>query len=141
MEKWSKLQIEWQEETEISFPRRISTQIHRRIQPQYMAMCAAVFIRIYHPYPSPAEIKLMFSKTKVKPIKSKRTIPQLELIAITMGTKALQFVQKHLNNLDIDPTLNLWSDFSVAISWINTKNHIRDLFVSNRIKNIHKIPI
>nr|CAD2175811.1 unnamed protein product [Meloidogyne enterolobii] len=147
VEKWNILIKEWTDEIPIKIPRRLSNsnqhqkfQLHCFTDASEAAMCAAIFMRIENLPDGKTDVRLIFSKTKVKPIKTKRTIPQLELIAILMGTKALQFVYKHLENLNIDPIMNLWSDSSVAISWVNTKIHIRDIFVSNRIKSIQKIP-
>ncbi|KAL7075765.1 hypothetical protein ACQ4LE_004969 [Meloidogyne hapla] len=164
-EKWHALLKEWTETTNISIPRLLSAnyqyqeeqqrafsqleeaplldkkyQLHCFTDASEAAMCAAIFIRSVDTSDNKMDARLIFSKTKVKPIKSTKTIPILELIAIVMGVKALKFVQSHLSNVDIDPTLNLWSDSSVAISWINTKINIRDIFVSNRIKSIHKVP-
>nr|CAD2168057.1 unnamed protein product [Meloidogyne enterolobii] len=96
VEKWNTLLKEWTDETPINIPRRLSNsnqhqkfQLHCFTDASEAAMCAAIFMRIENLPDGKTDVRLIFSKTKVKPIKTKRTIPQLELIAILMGTKAL----------------------------------------------------
>uniref|UniRef100_A0A914LDH4 Integrase catalytic domain-containing protein n=1 Tax=Meloidogyne incognita TaxID=6306 RepID=A0A914LDH4_MELIC len=105
-------------------------------------MCVTIYLRTQYPNQSHADISLLFSKTKVKPIPKKGTnltIPRLELISVMLGSKALKFVLKHLNNIPIDPMLNLWTDSSTVLAWLNTTTIIRDIFVQNRINTIRSV--
>ncbi|GBM69371.1 hypothetical protein AVEN_272189-1 [Araneus ventricosus] len=79
---------------------------------------------------------LLCSKSRVAPIKSV-TIPRLELAA---GLLLAQLTRKVLNalKLKINQVL-LWSDSTVALSWIDTPPHLLKTFVSNRVAQIQEL--
>ncbi|CAK5073008.1 unnamed protein product [Meloidogyne enterolobii] len=131
---WNKLQNNWKEEV-ITVPRRCFSsdtpgqthELHCFTDASSLAMCATVYLKTSSPNSSRSEVSLLFSKTKVKPIPKKGTnltIPRLELISVQMGSKALKFVLNHLNNITIHPTLNLWTDSSTVLSWLNSTTPI-----------------
>ncbi|GBM00359.1 hypothetical protein AVEN_179181-1 [Araneus ventricosus] len=74
---------------------------------------------------------LLCSKSRVVPIKNV-TIPRLELAA--------QLTRKVLNalKLKIDQVL-LWTDSTIALSWIDTPPHLLKTFVSNRVSQIQEL--
>jgi ribonuclease HI len=81
---------------------------------------------------------LIYSKAKVTPIKPKRSIPQLELLALTIGVKVSQFLQEIISNLE---SIHIWSDSQVSLTWVmQTKSHsCKNVFVKNRILEIENI--
>ncbi|GBO13466.1 hypothetical protein AVEN_98672-1 [Araneus ventricosus] len=78
----------------------------------------------------------MVHTSRVAPIKSV-TIPRLELAACQL---LAQLTRKVLNalKLKIDQVL-LWSDSTVALSWIDTPPHLLKTFVSNRVAQIQEL--
>ncbi|GBN49736.1 hypothetical protein AVEN_67689-1, partial [Araneus ventricosus] len=86
--------------------------------------------------PSDNNTFLLCSKSRVAPIKSV-TIPRLELAACLL---LAQLTRKVLNalKLKIDQVL-LWSDSTVALSWIDTPPHLLKTFVSNRVAQIQEL--
>ncbi|GBN17173.1 hypothetical protein AVEN_29902-1, partial [Araneus ventricosus] len=79
---------------------------------------------------------LLCSKSRVAPIKSV-TIPRLELAACLL---LAQLTRKVLNalKLKIDQVL-LWTDSTIALSWIDTPPHLLKTFVSNRVAQIQEL--
>ncbi|GBO23490.1 hypothetical protein AVEN_146283-1 [Araneus ventricosus] len=79
---------------------------------------------------------LLCSKSRVAPIKSV-AIPRLELAACLL---LAQLTRKVLNalKLKIDQVL-LWTDSTIALSWIDTPPHLLKTFVSNRVAQIQEL--
>ncbi|GBM75309.1 hypothetical protein AVEN_126684-1 [Araneus ventricosus] len=79
---------------------------------------------------------LLCSTSRVAPIKSV-TIQRLELAACLLLS---QLTRKVLNalKLKIDQVL-LWTDSTVALSWIDTPPHLLKTFVSNRVAHIQEL--
>ncbi|GBM33620.1 hypothetical protein AVEN_203665-1 [Araneus ventricosus] len=82
------------------------------------------------------EVFIHCNKSKVAPIKSV-TIPRLELAACLL---LAQLTRKVLNalKLKIDQVL-LWTESTVALSWIDTPPHLLKTFVSNRVAQIQEL--
>lgn len=145
---WKKLFTEWTNST-IPIPRHLTAlpmdsrlyTLHCFCDASNLAMCAAVYLHISHPSITVANVHLVFSKIKVKPIKSERlTIPRMELIAALMGTRAIKFVFNEFFSVPIHSALYVWSDSSAVIGWLHSPLPIKDIFVQNRVKSIRSLP-
>ena len=64
-----------------------------------------------------SEATLSFPQTRLDPVKE-ITIPRLELMAILIGVRCIQYVKEQLM-LEITNT-SLWSDSQVALTWTNS---------------------
>uniref|UniRef100_A0A1I8BB75 DUF1758 domain-containing protein n=1 Tax=Meloidogyne hapla TaxID=6305 RepID=A0A1I8BB75_MELHA len=148
--EWNNLFQRWDNDDVVRIPRKyfsfnssnLQHEIHCFSDASSYAMCAAVFLRTYGISTSLTEVSLIFSKTKIKPITKREnqlTIPRLELIAAVLGSKSLIFVNKHLNNLKLNPILNLWTDSSAVLAWLNSTTEVRDVFVQNRLNSIRSL--
>ena len=86
------------------------------------------------------ESHLVYTKSKVTPIKPSRTVPQLELLAFTLGMKTAKFLKDAFFEVDITNIL-LWSDSQVVLSWasVTKSSSCKNVFVKNRILEIEKI--
>jgi hypothetical protein len=71
----------------------------------------------------------------VAPVKA-ITIPKLELLAATIGTRLATSIVKELEQKDI--TLSFWSDSSTVIAWIKRDDHW-SVFVWNRVQDIREL--
>jgi hypothetical protein len=78
--------------------------------------------------------ELVFAKTRLAPT-TKVTIPRLELLAVLIGCRCIEFVQKELE-LPIAKVF-LFSDSQCVLKWINTERPL-SVFVGNRVKEIKK---
>lgn len=79
--------------------------------------------------------QLVLARCKVVPLKS-ISIPRLELLACTIGTRLLQRVITDLN-LGSVPTF-FWTDSSNALCWIKGSENWT-LFVYNRVQEIRSV--
>jgi len=79
-------------------------------------------------------LNLIFSKTRLAPIKP-ITIPRLELLALTIGFKAMKFVEKELG-LKISYKF-IFSDSEIVLSWVKSVKPL-ETFVENRVKLIRE---
>ena len=77
-------------------------------------------------------VNLLFSKARVAPIKQV-TIPRLELVALVVGVRNIQFIS---SQIDIPLTrCFLWTDSKCSLHWIHSTK-VLTVFVSNRVKEI-----
>ncbi|XP_045206117.2 uncharacterized protein LOC123558303 [Mercenaria mercenaria] len=79
-----------------------------------------------------AKSNLVFSKTRLAPTQT-TTIPRLELMAVLIGVRCIQFVRCQLGLL-LEGVF-LWTDSQCVLKWINTEKSL-STFVSNRIREI-----
>ena len=77
----------------------------------------ATVVYLYQESDCGSEANLVFTKTRLAPVKE-ITIPRLELMAILIGVRCIQYVKEQLK-LDITNTY-LWRDSQVALTWINS---------------------
>ncbi len=82
------------------------------------------------------QTSLLFAKTRVAPIKQ-RTIPELELMAMTLGVELATFVHGALKDHVTTLETVYWSDSQVCIAWLNSDKPTKT-FVSNRVKKIRQ---
>ncbi|KAL6739168.1 hypothetical protein Aduo_012651 [Ancylostoma duodenale] len=86
---------------------------------------------------------LAMAKCKLPSIKSKATMPKLEMNALTMATRLAFSVYSALKEvLGAQPwTIHVISDSQIALNWLSTplNNANPGVLVSNRLKEIRKI--
>ena len=95
------------------------------------AYAATVYLKTSNEISS--KVKLVFSKTRISPIKSILTIPRLELMSVLVGCRASQFVSHQLNIKDLKQTL--FTDSKCVIGWCKTEKPL-NRFVLGRVKEI-----
>lgn len=79
---------------------------------------------------------LLFAKSRVAPVKE-LTIPKLELTAVVMGSRIIQFVERHMKLTFLSKTL--WTDSLCALSWI-IGDKVSTTFIRNRVREIRDVP-
>ncbi|XP_072392178.1 uncharacterized protein [Diabrotica undecimpunctata] len=82
---------------------------------------------------------LVAAKSRVAPLKSKLTIPKLELIAMELLVKLIEKIITTFKNRAKINSINAWSDSQIALSWIKQPANNYNTFVSNRVANIQNI--
>ena len=100
------------------------------------AYAASVYLRIKDE--AGVKTHLMFSKMRLVPMnkgerRKELTIPRLELLAVLIGIRAVNFVTKELR-LKITDRI-LWTDSQCVLYWLKTKKPL-SVFVENRIREI-----
>jgi len=81
------------------------------------------------------DVSFVQAKARVAP-KKPITIPRLELLAATIGTRLMRSTLAALNNQQIE--MFYWTDSSTVLAWIQRKTQWAT-FVWNRIIEIHKL--
>ena len=85
------------------------------------------------------ESNLIGAKSKVRPSNgSEWTIPRLETLAVEIGMRHAQSLIKELTDEDKPTRLDVFSDSTIALSWILTKEQKKQ-WVNNRVTSVHKI--
>jgi hypothetical protein len=122
-----------------SFPRRVvpsncqSTQIHVFVDASKAVYAATVYLRCENS--DRVETHLIFSKNRLKP-KKEISIPRMELLALYIGAKALNFVKRELR---MEHAVEyMWSDSQAALHWIAASED-QSVFVKNRLKVIRQL--
>ncbi|XP_063984105.1 uncharacterized protein LOC135166075 [Diachasmimorpha longicaudata] len=139
IKRWKEFREEFSNLDQISIPRWLQTsstssniQLHGFADASNQAMGAAVYIRVDNHQSEPSII-LVSAKTKVAPLK-KMTIPRLELTAAVILTNLVIYIRKMLEKENLQ--LFLWSDSTVALTWINGHPSRWKDFVQNRVIKI-----
>jgi len=113
--------------------RVVSCSLYTFCDANKVAYAAAVFA--CYECSTCVQVKLIQAKTRVAPVKA-ITIPRLELLAATIGTRLAISIVKELEQKDI--TLSFWSDSSTVIAWIKRDDHW-GVFVWNRVQEIRQM--
>uniref|UniRef100_A0A914HXT2 DUF5641 domain-containing protein n=3 Tax=Globodera rostochiensis TaxID=31243 RepID=A0A914HXT2_GLORO len=141
-QRWKNLMESWQcdgEPVEIVFPRHIQTADENEFHCFCDASMQGLGIAVYQKaktFCGKEECNLIFAKSLVKPLKLVKhdsTIPKLELQALTLGVKAVKFVQTQLNFKD--DCVILWTDSQCSVERLK-EDKKQDRFVANRLTKI-----
>ena len=81
-------------------------------------------------------VYLVCARGRVAPLKS-LTLPRFELVAALLAARLIKFVKKTMH-LD-DCQLFCYTDSTVTLDWINCDTMKKDVFVGNRVKEIHSL--
>lgn len=137
---WTQYREELEQLNQIQIPRWLQftsdpsseIQIHGFSDASNHAMSAVVYLRVSSPTSTPV-ITFVAAKTKVAPLK-RMTIPRLELAAAVLLSELVASIQK---TLDLEHAKTyLWSDSSVALTWIKGHPSRWKEFVQNRVQKI-----
>ena len=137
LSSWAELCREFKALSQISVPRKVATQgvcyvMHIFCDSSTKAYgCAAYLV-------GNTESNLVMAKAKVAPLKTK-TLPQLELTSIWLGTKLASYIHKVLRDIDISRTV-IWSDNEAAIQWVRNDNS-KIIYVKNRVAEIRETSV
>ncbi|XP_053968405.1 uncharacterized protein LOC128869828 [Anastrepha ludens] len=77
-------------------------------------------------------ITIIAGKTKVNPIKNKKTLPKLELCTAHLLSKLLQRIKTVINR---EVKIFAWSDSSITLAWIKNSRS-KDKFIKTRVEEI-----
>lgn len=110
----------------------VAVELHGFADASNRAYATVVYLRIFKSL-SEFSVILLTAKSKVAPIKT-ISAPRLELNAIVLLTRLLEFVQNSLN-LQRIPTYG-WSDSAVALAWLRGHPSRWNTYVANRVSEV-----
>lgn len=115
-----------------------SIQLHGFADSSEQAYGAVIYVRT-ETEDGQIQISLLTSKSKVAPIKMKKTLPRLELCAAVLLAKLMSRTTKALNLKTY--SIFAWTDSMIALAWIKGDVSKWKTFVANRVAEITaKIP-
>ncbi|XP_058987780.1 uncharacterized protein LOC131806914 isoform X1 [Musca domestica] len=108
-----------------------TAQLHGFADASEKAYAAVVYLKVN------SQVTIVAAKSKVNPVKNRKTLPKLELCATHLLAKLLQKIKGVLKSAT--PTF-AWSDSMISLAWIhNSKN--KDKFIKTRVMDIlERIP-
>ncbi|KAK5967515.1 hypothetical protein GCK32_019892, partial [Trichostrongylus colubriformis] len=138
-ENWQRIRAK-AKEFEKSIPRRIAEKaaVHQLVvctDASNEAMCAVVYLR------NEESQNILIAKSRLPALKTKYTIPKLELSALTMGARlSINTMTELEGQIKIDRIFIL-SDSEIALSWVKnwTTHSEKGVLVKNRCKEIAEI--
>ncbi|XP_046810005.1 uncharacterized protein LOC124420591 [Lucilia cuprina] len=140
--RWSKFINDLNNVNNISIPRwvgisptNLGIEIHGFSDASEHAMAAVIYLRIITEFDS-VSVHLIEAKTKVAPTK-RQTIPRLELNAALILTKRVAHFKSILNLNHV--STHLWTDSSVALTWIKGHPSRWKDYVANRVLKIQDV--
>ncbi|XP_055837021.1 uncharacterized protein LOC129905551 [Episyrphus balteatus] len=133
--EWMTFQQNLQEIKLIKIPRWIFNdeagpiEIHGFADASEKAYAAVIYVK------TNMTIKILTAKTKVAPIKNKKTLPKLELCAAQLLAKLLNKIKKYFSN---DTKYYGWSDSTITLWWIKN-NKSKEKFIRSRVADIKSL--
>ncbi|KAI5639058.1 pao retrotransposon peptidase domain-containing protein [Phthorimaea operculella] len=82
-------------------------------------------------------VRLVMAKSKVAPVRTRWTIPKLELAGAALLARLLNHVTCNLRGtINLDETVYAWTDSRIVLCWLQTSVHTLEVFVANRVSQI-----
>ncbi|RLU24799.1 hypothetical protein DMN91_002889 [Ooceraea biroi] len=141
--RWIKFTQTLAEISTISIPRWLGTdqstiaiELHGFSDASQRALGAVIYSRIIN-QKGEVRVVLVSAKTKVAPLK-RMTVPRLELSAVVLLTRQVLQLRETLE-LRRAP-IHLWTDSTVALTWIKSHPSRWKDFVSHRVSFIQDLP-
>ena len=137
LNKWRELAIEIKQLPSFKFPRSVcgvdsDCKLHVFVDASTSAFGAVAYVV------STSGAHLLAAKARVAPLKE-RTLPQLELTALQLGTQFAVYLNQVLNEFNIVQTIT-WSDSEAALQWLRNGNS-KITYVQNRVKSIRELGV
>lgn len=146
LDNWMDLIGSIEEVNRVALPRRIlpagqyKASLHGFCDASERGYAASVYMRTEDSEGRVA-VTLVMAKSKVAPIRTRWTIPKLELSGAHLLARLLSHVHKELAaTVNIEKTYG-WSDSQVTLAWLKTAPHTLDTFVGNRVSQIQNIGV
>lgn len=143
--KWRELYMELKQLEEIKIPRWVHTssavraELHGFCDASEKALGAVIYVRTTNEL-GDIKISLLVSRSKVAPIKTKPTLPRLELCGALLLTKLIKRVRETLGSPNWKTHAWPHTHHSmITFSWIQSEAGHWKTFVANRVSEIRHL--
>lgn len=133
IEDWNQGDFTFDRKLFVTSSQEVENELHTFVDASAHAYAAAVYLKVIEAN-GKVQTSLVITKNRLCPTK-KITIPRLELMAILIGVRLTDFVNKEIN-LKISKFF-IWSDSQCCLYWI-VSNKEQSRFVKNRLDEIRK---
>ena len=136
-ENWQQLMQEASFQQELRHDRWVhfdehSSSMHVFSDASQLAYATCVYLL------SPKGSYLLYSRSRVTPLKPVLTTPRAELMAALLSARAVTLLRSNLPTLTCLPTF-FWSDSTCVLSWLRSDPSRLKLFVRNRVVEILQV--
>lgn len=88
------------------------------------------------------DVHLVMAKSKVAPLRTRLTIPKLELSGAALLVRLLNHVASTLkDSVDLEESVYAWTDSQIVLCWLKSSVHTLEVFVANRVSQIQSSEI
>lgn len=126
----------------VSIPRKLvpagkyKASLHGFSDASERGFAAAVYLRTVSST-GRVDIRLVLAKSKVAPLRTRMTIPKLELSGAALLTRLLNHTATSLRSvIDLENTVYAWTDSQIVLCWLKASVHTLEVFVANRVSQI-----
>ncbi|XP_052744237.1 uncharacterized protein LOC128199305 [Bicyclus anynana] len=140
-EEWTSIVSSLPEVNRISISRRFlppgrcHASLHGFCDASEKGYAAAVYLRTVNAN-GEVSVHLVLAKSKVAPIRTRLTIPKLELSGATLLARLLNHVRATMASLVELTEVVAWSDSEIVLCWLRASPHNLEVFVANRVSQI-----
>jgi hypothetical protein len=97
---------------------------------------AAVYLRTVSSAGS-VDLHLVMAKSKVAPLRTRLTIPKMELSGAALLVRLLNHVASTLKDtMNLEEIVYAWTDSQIVLCWLQSSFHTLEVFVANRVSQI-----
>lgn len=140
--RWSRLKSQLTELNRLKISRCVkfqtdpqAIQLHGFCDASQQAFGACVYVRTKLSH-NDYRIELLCSKSRIAPMKT-ISIPRLELSAAALLARLIEKIRASVDLANVQTYL--WSDSTIAISWISSPSQNWSVFVANRVGEIQRL--
>ncbi|CAG9137880.1 unnamed protein product [Plutella xylostella] len=112
-----------------------SYSLHGFCDASELGFAAVVYLRSSNQDGS-VSVHLLMAKSKVAPLRTRPTIPKLELCGAVLLVKLLNHVSLCLQRSVEFEEIVGWTDSMISLAWINTSPHTLQVYEANRVSQI-----
>ena len=133
--KWKSIAIEYQELSKMKLPRaeiiQGDVELHVFTDASKDAYGAVIYAKQGH------KQQFIISKSKVAPSKNPLTIPRLELTAVALAAKLINYVEQAYEKELIITHTHVYCDSEVCLGWLKSNARL-PVYVQNRVMDVHR---
>ena len=115
----------------------VTTELHGFCDALMKAYSCCVYLRFVHSSKF-VKVVLVTSKSRIAPL-HKQSFPKLELLSGLFLVRLINTLKKEFEHFYDVLDFYLWTDSSVAYSWIVNTSKVFPVFIQNRVKKIRNL--